>query len=162
MRGKQRNTIKPHFLTGWKDIASYLGKGVRTVQRYEGELGLPVRRPAGKPRGSVVATKAELDAWVAASPIREVLHLAKPGTDMRIGFATHALRSGISEMRRLRDETSALEAELRESLQVLRESVLGITGELTEQNRVRPGVYGLLDRNMALDLLSKAVPRKVT
>jgi hypothetical protein len=52
------------IFSGWKDIANYLGKGVRTVQRYEGEFGLPVRRPAGKHRGSVLATKAELDEWV--------------------------------------------------------------------------------------------------
>jgi hypothetical protein len=43
------------ILKGWKDIAKYLGCGVRTVQRWE-KLGLPVRRPAhrvasfGKPR----------------------------------------------------------------------------------------------------------------
>ena len=29
-------------LNGWKEIANYLGKGVRTVQRYEREFGLPV------------------------------------------------------------------------------------------------------------------------
>src|SRR5436309_1682014 len=52
------------MVTGWKDIANYLQKGVRTVQRYERELGLPVRRPAGKATGSVMATKSELDAWV--------------------------------------------------------------------------------------------------
>jgi hypothetical protein len=56
--------------SGWKDIANYLGKGVRTVQRYEKELMLPVRRPAG-PRGSVLATKAELDRWVLSASLRE-------------------------------------------------------------------------------------------
>lgn len=30
------------LLSGWKEIANYLGKGVRTVQRYEYELLLPV------------------------------------------------------------------------------------------------------------------------
>jgi hypothetical protein len=34
-------------LTTWKEVAAYLGKGVRTVQRWEAELGLPVRRPKG-------------------------------------------------------------------------------------------------------------------
>ena len=29
------------IFSGWKDIANYLGKGVRTIQRYERELGLP-------------------------------------------------------------------------------------------------------------------------
>jgi len=55
-------------LSGWKEIANYLHKGVRTVQRYEWELGLPVRRPAGKDKGAVLAVKSELDAWVLARP----------------------------------------------------------------------------------------------
>jgi hypothetical protein len=54
----------PEVLSGWKDIANYMGKGVRTVQRYERELGLPIRRPSGRTRGSVLVTKAELDVWI--------------------------------------------------------------------------------------------------
>jgi excisionase family DNA binding protein len=50
-------------LTSWKEIASYLGKGVRTVQRWEAELELPVHRP-GNDRHIVLAFPAELDAWV--------------------------------------------------------------------------------------------------
>ena len=57
-----------HILSGWKEIANYLGKGVRTVQRYECELRLPIHRPAGKPRGSVTAIKTELDRWVKHNP----------------------------------------------------------------------------------------------
>jgi hypothetical protein len=30
-------------LTSWKEIGQYLGKGVRTVQRWEQQMGLPVR-----------------------------------------------------------------------------------------------------------------------
>ena len=63
-----RNT-QLEILSGWKEIAVHLGKGVRTVQRYERKLGLPIRRPSGKSIGSVIATVAELDAWITASPI---------------------------------------------------------------------------------------------
>jgi hypothetical protein len=49
-------------LTSWKEIASYLGKGVRTVQRWEAEMDLPVRRPAAD-RHIVLAFPEELDAW---------------------------------------------------------------------------------------------------
>jgi len=56
------------IFSGWKEIANYLGKGVRTVQRYERELGLPIHRPNGKSAGSVIATKVEIDDWVKASP----------------------------------------------------------------------------------------------
>lgn len=49
-------------LSGWKEIAHYLRKGVRTIQRYERDLGLPLYRPAGK--SSVMATKPDLDRWL--------------------------------------------------------------------------------------------------
>src|SRR5215471_6656621 len=58
------------IFSGWKEIASYMGKGVRTVQRYEREMRLPIHRPAGKSHGAVVASKLELDNWVTSSPAR--------------------------------------------------------------------------------------------
>lgn len=57
------------ILTGWKEIATYLRKGVRTVQRYERELGLPIRRFAGKSKGSVLAMKADIDGWLPGCPL---------------------------------------------------------------------------------------------
>jgi hypothetical protein len=51
-------------LTSWKDIAQYLGKGIRTVQRWEDDLGLPVRRTKDGVKSSVLAVPAEIDAWV--------------------------------------------------------------------------------------------------
>jgi predicted DNA-binding transcriptional regulator AlpA len=53
-------------LTSWKEIAQYLGKGVRTVQRWERSLELPVRRPVGKPNGIVLADTEEIDAWLSS------------------------------------------------------------------------------------------------
>ncbi len=52
------------LLTSWKEIASYLGKGVRTVQRWEQQFGLPVRRPNEKAKGIVHAKREELDQWL--------------------------------------------------------------------------------------------------
>ena len=64
------------FLSGWKEIAGYLGKGVRTVQRYERQMGLPIHRPGGKTSPAVVAVVAEIDRWVTA-PRVPVYSLAK-------------------------------------------------------------------------------------
>ncbi len=61
------------MLTSWKDISDYLGKSIRTVQRWERELGLPVRRPAAKQNGVVIAIPEELDAWVHAMPTAAML-----------------------------------------------------------------------------------------
>jgi predicted DNA-binding transcriptional regulator AlpA len=54
-------------LNSWKEIAAYVGRGVRTVQRWERELGLPVRRPLGKRK--VVALRQEIDAWISRRPL---------------------------------------------------------------------------------------------
>jgi hypothetical protein len=51
-------------LTSWKDIGKYLGKGTRTVQRWEKELALPVRRTKKGRKSAVLAIPAEIDAWV--------------------------------------------------------------------------------------------------
>lgn len=53
------------ILNGWKDIANYLGRGVRTVQRWE-HFGLPVRRPVGGARSSVITTTDDVDRWIRA------------------------------------------------------------------------------------------------
>jgi len=51
-----------HLLSSWKEIAAFLGKGVRTVQRWESGLGLPVHRPPGS-KGVVLAYPTEIDSW---------------------------------------------------------------------------------------------------
>lgn len=51
-------------LSSWKEIAHYVGKGVRTVQRWEREAGLPVRRPQGDGKGKVLAFPEEIDGWM--------------------------------------------------------------------------------------------------
>ncbi|HLJ87414.1 MAG TPA: hypothetical protein VKZ53_11365 [Candidatus Angelobacter sp.] len=52
----------------WKEIADYLSAGVRTVQRWETEFALPVRRPRGTKRSAVLAFSSEIDAWVKTLP----------------------------------------------------------------------------------------------
>lgn len=58
-------------LNSWKEIASYMNRGVRTVQRWEAELNLPVRRPHGRGRSAVVAIRSELDLWLKACPVEK-------------------------------------------------------------------------------------------
>ena len=58
-------------LDTWKEIASYVGKDVRTVLRWEQQGGFPVHRiPVGL-RRSVFAYRHEIDAWMAASTLRD-------------------------------------------------------------------------------------------
>ena len=51
-------------LESWKEIAAYLKRDVRTVQRWEGREGLPVRRHMHDKLGTVYAYKPELEAWL--------------------------------------------------------------------------------------------------
>jgi hypothetical protein len=51
-------------LNSWKEIATYLGRGVRTVQRWERELGLPVHRIRNSDHSPVFAFASELRLWV--------------------------------------------------------------------------------------------------
>jgi len=49
------------WLTGWKEIAKYIGCHARTAKRYKKKYSLPVRRsPGGKP----VSLQYELDQWL--------------------------------------------------------------------------------------------------
>jgi hypothetical protein len=57
-------------IAGWKGIGRYLGKGTRTVQRWEHDLGLPVRRSHDGSKPGIMAVPAEIDAWVQARRLR--------------------------------------------------------------------------------------------
>lgn len=51
------------LLDSWKEIAAYLGKDVRTVQRWEKKECLPVHRQLHAKQGTVYAYKSEIDEW---------------------------------------------------------------------------------------------------
>jgi Tol biopolymer transport system component len=57
-------------LSCWKDIANYLDRDVRTVQRWEQARGLPVHRLPGNGKNSIYALRSELDRWWADTPER--------------------------------------------------------------------------------------------
>jgi hypothetical protein len=70
IRGEPARPDQPSLgarLTGWKDIATYLNRGVRTAQRWEREFGLPVRRIGTDRSESVFAFTLEIDAWLATA-----------------------------------------------------------------------------------------------
>jgi tetratricopeptide (TPR) repeat protein len=50
-------------LESWKEIAAYLNRDVRTVQRWEKTEALPVHRHVHEAQSSVYAYTAELDNW---------------------------------------------------------------------------------------------------
>ncbi len=53
----------PERLESWKEIAAYLNRDARTVQRWERTRGLPVHRLPGGKLPRIYALRSELDAW---------------------------------------------------------------------------------------------------
>jgi hypothetical protein len=119
------NGNRPSVLTCWKDIANYMGKGVRTVQRWEQEFGLPVRRPLGSSKKAVLARPSDLDAWVALRcGARNPLPSAVPNDNrcdavMRLA----ALSAQIETARQLRDHSRRLMDEFNLALLNLRQEI---------------------------------------
>jgi hypothetical protein len=59
-------------LDGWKAIADYLGRDVRTAQRWREERGMPVHRIPGGKGGAMFADRAELDAWLLQRSVGDI------------------------------------------------------------------------------------------
>ena len=70
----------------------YLGRGVRTVQRWEREEGLPVHRLAHEKRGTVYAHREEIDAWWASR--RLTLSTAEAADSTQSADASEARTAG--------------------------------------------------------------------
>jgi hypothetical protein len=169
MKSVAEKVEAPKFLSGWKEISNYLGRGVRTIQRYEREFGFPVRRPAGKSHGAVIATKAEVDAWVAASPIRRQFSLSRANVSSQ-RTTLEDLRIGMRTMSALRGQMQALRLELRVSVQGLSESIQGLYGEINNRGRSKldlPDGYSrdfiaLTDSSADTEFAAEALMRRRT
>jgi hypothetical protein len=148
---RPREVFRREVLTGWKDIATYLGRGVRTVQRYERAFSLPVRRPSGKSAGSVLAKKAELDAWTAGVPLREGCRLSPGSVDKKAvdtRLALTELNRQVEELHRLHEEGAELRTALHESVELLRKSIrFSLTQEFSSlERRVRADILSFLQK----------------
>lgn len=118
------------FLSGWKDIANYMGKGVRTVQRYGRERGLPARRISGKPKASVLVSKTELDIWIHAAFSHEVSHetlspdlkkLKSHASELMAGIAQ--LKESMKNLAKAREELVVCEKTVRETARRVHQNV---------------------------------------
>ena len=103
-------------LTSWKDIAQYLGKGVRTVQRWESELGLPVRRTKQERKSVVLAIPAEIDAWVQSQQFPDGQLGSAESERTTLLRSLMAVRSENRELRRQLTLANAKLTELEERL----------------------------------------------
>ena len=114
-------------LGSWKEIAAYLGKGVRTVQRWENDLGLPVRRPNGAAKGVVYAATDDLERWLAQRWGKRAASLKENG------LLTEAMRAS----RELRHANQLLVDELVRNLEALKEQCETLAEATQEANQTR-------------------------
>jgi hypothetical protein len=72
-QASQRKKEERMVLHGWKQIARYLGCGIRSAQRWEEQCGLPVTRPRNHLRSPVLAQTEALDGWASGgrAPVAE-------------------------------------------------------------------------------------------
>src|SRR6202162_6358482 len=68
--GTQPPTRPLDRLDSWKEIATYLHRDVKTVQRWEKREGMPVHRHQHDKAGSVYAFSSELEAWSQSRRLR--------------------------------------------------------------------------------------------
>jgi PleD family two-component response regulator len=99
-------------LTSWKQVAEYLGKAVRTAQRWERNFGLPVRRSDGAGKQSVVAYPEELQEWLRTS-------FQKTGIDSK----TQTREQELARLRRLTKLMTDRSEELNQRLATVFASV---------------------------------------
>ena len=91
------------ILNGWKQIATHLGVGVRTAQRWEHEAALPVHRPQGHSRSHVMADSTELERWLTSSPERQADYIADLKAQISaLKMQVQLLKQGTSVKRRAR------------------------------------------------------------
>jgi len=98
------------ILSGWKEIANYLGCGVRTAQRWEAK-GLPINRPNPGRRGHVVTETSQIDGWIHDSAFRQRGDFSLLATIQR----SRELRRAVERQRQtLHQKLDALKRELAE------------------------------------------------
>jgi|SRR5689334_11647102 len=114
------------ILNSWKEIANYLGRGVRTVQRWEAQLGLPVHRPAGKDHSAVLAFSSELDQWLDSRPVRFATNLNPESASDRQSAQVEALltrsEAVLQRLESILNRADETQRKLAETLDVLAEN----------------------------------------
>jgi eukaryotic-like serine/threonine-protein kinase len=73
-------------LDSWKEIAAYLKRDIRTVQRWEKQEGLPVHRHLHDERGTAYAYRGEIDEWLQTRR----RHSDEIAADSRTSISGHA------------------------------------------------------------------------
>ncbi|HEX6502903.1 MAG TPA: hypothetical protein VF011_06610 [Terriglobales bacterium] len=141
------------MLTGWKEIGNFVGRGVRTVQRWQAELELPVHRVRNSPRSPVFAFKSELDWWMRARAMNN------PSTHPLVP-REHQTNFAIQEAHLLKTRCRSLNIDLHQQVQSLIHN-LDALRRLTDTSPCLPSTrdseYQILDSKAPRNSPSKVI-----
>jgi hypothetical protein len=139
------------FLNSWKEIAKYLNRGVRTVQRWE-KVGLPVRRMHPGPRAPVIAAVDDLERWIRSAQRHG---FRNPQNSDQL-FVRGVLLQSLQEARTLRAEHASLRQEGRAALERLIGSIVALEKKCGP-NGISDAIYSSTPSPSALPVGSEAV-----
>lgn len=97
-------------LNSWKEIADFLDRDVRSVQRWEHERGLPVHRIPGQKGGAVFAYEAELEDWLRSGKAAEASNAAVAGNAEADGGVTSSQQMAEANSVKTKTNTSRAES----------------------------------------------------
>jgi len=138
------------ILRSWKEIANYLRCGVRTAQRWENQLGLPIRRPGAPDRSVIMAFTEELDQWAG--------RINPSASDM--------VQSSLAAQSDLRQELSDLRLKQRQLIETLRRNVKTVRTSMRKSDEIRrdtgggPGLVLNVDDNLTQCYVIEKILRK--
>jgi hypothetical protein len=111
--------LRPHnVLNSWKEIAAFLDRGVRTVQRWERDNQLPVHRYGNSRRSPVFALEEELLVWLRSR--EQMVTLAR--SDMEAADLIRQAQLLEDRARELRRQASELRPKKVKAASASRES----------------------------------------
>jgi hypothetical protein len=150
------------ILNGWKEISNYIKRSVRTVQRWEARLDLPVYRPALKDRSAVVAFSDELDRWISrASPDAAEQSAVLPGNESHnVGHRSlESMNTMLLDTAELSFRMRLLHEQLGQSLRIFQQEIASRT--LPHSASVSPRTLGpVLILRPELNVPAMADPRE--
>ena len=148
-------------LDSWKEIAAYLGRDIRTAQRWERSEGLPVKRHLHQSQYTVYAFRSEIDTWLKERRLpAEPAAPAPVFTPTRRGLAVLPFEnlSGDAEQEYFSD---GLTEEMVVQLGRLRPDKLGVIGRTTMmQYKGTQKSIGEIGRELGVDYLLEGSVRR--
>jgi hypothetical protein len=109
------------ILNSWREIAQYVGRGVRTVERWERKLGLPVHRPQGHLRSPVIAISTEIDEWLGNGRLKKEQATGQVTSQLELKRIIVELRANTELLQRNRELMLQGLGELQKAITRVRE-----------------------------------------